>query len=204
MEIAWSGFFFTKGHISSVMTKEDVGNKYRLFIMLLFSIPGTPIIFYGEEIGLRDYQASAYPLMRWDNSKYSGFTKSLPWITPDLNSNTPTVTKQADDPLSTLSYFWSLGRLRSEEKSLQFGDFIILENSTDLLAFTRKWDLSGILVILNFGGTTTLDFSGLHLPPSAVILAKSRGLSSLQEIILNEIQIEANTGYMLKFNDPEG
>ncbi|XP_043551576.1 neutral and basic amino acid transport protein rBAT-like isoform X2 [Chiloscyllium plagiosum] len=92
MESAWSGFFFTKGHISSVMTKEDVGNKYRLFIMLLFSIPGTPIIFYGEEIGLKDYQASEYPLMRWDNSKYSGFTKGLPWITPDLNSNTPTVT----------------------------------------------------------------------------------------------------------------
>ncbi|XP_043551575.1 4F2 cell-surface antigen heavy chain-like isoform X1 [Chiloscyllium plagiosum] len=199
MESAWSGFFFTKGHISSVMTKEDVGNKYRLFIMLLFSIPGTPIIFYGEEIGLKDYQASEYPLMRWDNSKYSGFTKGLPWITPDLNSNTPTVTQQTDDPLSTLTYYWNLVQLRHEEPPLQFGDFHILANRTDFIAYIRQQELTGILVVLNFGDEISVDFTGLYLPKLAILLAKSRGLTPCQVINLHEMEVEANTGYILKY-----
>ncbi|XP_048391581.1 4F2 cell-surface antigen heavy chain-like [Stegostoma tigrinum] len=190
---------FVKGHISSATTKDDVGIKDRLFMMLLFSIPGTPIIFYGEEIGLKDYKVSAYPLMRWDNSKHAGFTKSLPWITPDLDSYTPTVTQQTDDPLSTLTYYWNLAQLRHEEPSLQFGDFHILANTTDFIAYIRQQELTGILVVLNFGDEISVDFTGVYLPEFAVLLAKSRGVTPCQVINLHEMKIEANTGYILKY-----
>ncbi|XP_038669393.1 4F2 cell-surface antigen heavy chain-like [Scyliorhinus canicula] len=199
MENAWCGFFLVKGHFSSAITKKSVGMQDRLFIMLLFSMPGTPIIYYGDEIGLKDYKGTKYPLMRWDNTRFAGFSNNLPWTKPDLDSYTPSVLQQSDNPLSILSYYRNLGKIRTKEEALQFGDFNILSNTTNLLAFIRQWDKTAILVVLNFGGNTTIDLSGTLLPPSAILLAKSKGLTPCELIYLNKMKVEATTGYILKY-----
>ncbi|XP_067901797.1 amino acid transporter heavy chain SLC3A2-like [Heterodontus francisci] len=190
---------FVKGHISTVISEGNLGIQHRLFIMLFFTIPGTPIIYYGDEIGLKDYKTSTHPLMRWDNSKHAGFTKHLPWITQDLDTYTPTVLEQSDEPLSTLSFYQELGKIRTEEPSLQFGDFNMVTNITNLIAFIRQWDQTGILVVLNFGGMVTMDFTGVYLPSSALLLAKSRGVTPCQLVYLTNMKVEANTGYILKY-----
>ncbi|XP_072362895.1 4F2 cell-surface antigen heavy chain-like [Scyliorhinus torazame] len=199
MENAWCGFFLAKGHFSSAMTKKSDGVQDRLFIMLLFSMPGTPIMYYGDEIGLKDYKVTKFPLMRWDNTRFAGFTKSLPWTKPDLDSYTPNVLHQSDSPFSTLSYYRNLGKIRTSEAALQFGDFNILSNTTNLLAFVRQWDRAVILVVLNFGTNTTLDLTETLMPPSAILLAKSKGLTPCELVDLHKMKAEATTGYILKY-----
>ncbi|XP_078086781.1 amino acid transporter heavy chain SLC3A2-like [Mustelus asterias] len=190
---------FVKGHFSSVTIKRSGGIYARLFIMLLFSMPGTPIIYYGDEIGLKDYKVTTHPLMRWDDTKFAGFTKSSPWVLPDLSAYTPSVLQQKDDPLSTLSYYQKLGKIRSEEPSLQYGDFNIVSNSTSSISFIRQWERTGILVVLNFGATTTIDFTGVYLPSTALLLIQSEGLTPCGLIQMNKMKVEANTGYILKY-----
>uniref|UniRef100_UPI00398EAE53 4F2 cell-surface antigen heavy chain-like n=1 Tax=Pristiophorus japonicus TaxID=55135 RepID=UPI00398EAE53 len=194
---------FGAGHLSSIIPKEIQGIKKKLFIILLFSMPGTPFIYYGDEIGLKDYKASTHSLMRWDNSKYAGFTRHLPWITPDLDTYTQTVLQQSEDPLSTLSFYQSLAKIRTEEPSLQYGGFNIVTNITNVLAYIRQWDQTGILIVLNFGGTITIDFTEVYLPSSAVLLAKSTDLTPCELIHLNKMVVEANIGYILKYFFPK-
>ncbi|XP_067844555.1 amino acid transporter heavy chain SLC3A2-like [Heptranchias perlo] len=189
-----------EGHISSVIPKERQGIQDRLFTILTFTMPGTPIIYYGDEIGLKDYKTSVYPLMRWDNSKYAGFTKGLPWITADLDIDTHNVKQQSEEPLSTLSFYQALGKIRNEEPSLKFGDFHLLTNTSNLLAYIRHWDQIGILIILNFGATITFDFTSVHLPPSALLLVKSTDFTSQCQLIhLSDMVVEANIGYIVKY-----
>ncbi|XP_051868331.1 4F2 cell-surface antigen heavy chain-like isoform X2 [Pristis pectinata] len=199
LEFEWCGFIFGEGHIASMILQRQQGTHIKLFAILLLTMPGTPLFHYGDEIALKDYKESKYPLMRWDKSKYAGFTNSLPWISPDLNVYTPTVSQQSEDPLSVLSFYRALGKIRIEEPPLQYGDFYIMINTTNVLAYIRQWDQTGILVIMNFGGPVTYDFTAVYLPSTALLLAKSSDVSQCGLINLQNMAIEANMGYILKY-----
>ncbi|XP_059841712.1 neutral and basic amino acid transport protein rBAT-like [Hypanus sabinus] len=196
---AWSGFTFGEGHIASMIPEEHQGIYVKLFAVLLLTMPGTPVFYYGDEIALKDYKESEYPLMRWDKSKYAGFTNSVPWILPGLSVYTLTVNQQSEDPLSTLSFYRALGKIRTEEQSLQYGDFNIMINTTNILAYIRQWQETGILVILNFGHAVTYDFTALNLSSTALLLAKSTDLTQCKLIRLHTMAIEENMGYVLKY-----
>ncbi|XP_072906253.1 4F2 cell-surface antigen heavy chain-like isoform X2 [Hemitrygon akajei] len=196
---AWSGFTFGEGHIASMIPEKQQGIYIKLFAVLLLTMPGTPVFYYGDEIALKDYKESEYPLMRWDKSKYAGFTNSTPWILPGLSVYTLTVNQQSEDPLSTLSFYRALGKIRTEEQSLQYGDFNIMINTTNILAYIRQWQETGILVILNFGHAVTYDFTVLNLPSTALLLAKSTDLTQCKLIHLHTMAIEENMGYVLKY-----
>ncbi|XP_062911079.1 4F2 cell-surface antigen heavy chain-like isoform X2 [Mobula hypostoma] len=196
---AWSGFIF-EGHIASMISEKQQGTYIKLCAVLLLTMPGTPVFYYGDEIALKDYKESKYPLMRWDKSKYAGFANSVPWISPAYTPvYTPTVNQQSEDPLSTLSFYRTLGKMRIEEQPLQYGDFSVMLNTTNILAYVRQWHETGILVILNFGGAVTYDFTALNLPPTAVLLAKSTNLTQCELIHLQTMVIEANVGYVLRY-----
>ncbi|XP_062911078.1 4F2 cell-surface antigen heavy chain-like isoform X1 [Mobula hypostoma] len=189
-----------EGHIASMISEKQQGTYIKLCAVLLLTMPGTPVFYYGDEIALKDYKESKYPLMRWDKSKYAGFANSVPWISPAYTPvYTPTVNQQSEDPLSTLSFYRTLGKMRIEEQPLQYGDFSVMLNTTNILAYVRQWHETGILVILNFGGAVTYDFTALNLPPTAVLLAKSTNLTQCELIHLQTMVIEANVGYVLRY-----
>ncbi|XP_053576063.1 4F2 cell-surface antigen heavy chain-like isoform X2 [Bombina bombina] len=60
------------GHMASLV-KEKLLRAYQL---LLFTLPGTPVMFYGDEIGLKD-QPEASPYMRWDDTENGGFSTDV-------------------------------------------------------------------------------------------------------------------------------
>uniref|UniRef100_A0A4W3HI40 4F2 cell-surface antigen heavy chain-like n=1 Tax=Callorhinchus milii TaxID=7868 RepID=A0A4W3HI40_CALMI len=158
-----------------------IENLGKLIALIMFTLPGTPIIYYGDEIGLEDYQKSPSPLMRWNNSKHDGFTQ------------------QSDDPLSLLSFYKQLGFFKKELESLKYGSFRKVLNETTYFAYTRQWNAHGILAVLNFGDTIHVDFTASGLPlTSLLILSSSLGLQC-QIVNMKNLAIPSLEAYMLKY-----
>eukprot|EP00062_Callorhinchus_milii_P011944 gi/632958444/ref/XP_007895043.1/ PREDICTED: 4F2 cell-surface antigen heavy chain-like [Callorhinchus milii] len=184
-----------KGHIVSLVS-ENLG---KLIALIMFTLPGTPIIYYGDEIGLEDYQKSPSPLMRWNNSKHDGFTVGSPWIKPDLKLCRNNTMQQSDDPLSLLSFYKQLGFFKKELESLKYGSFRKVLNETTYFAYTRQWNAHGILAVLNFGDTIHVDFTASGLPlTSLLILSSSLGLQC-QIVNMKNLAIPSLEAYMLKY-----
>jgi alpha-glucosidase len=147
--------------------------RARLAMALLLTLRGTPYLYYGEEIGMRDIHLrrseildppgkSYWPLykgrdgfrapMQWDGSLYAGFSTTQPWLPvhPDyLHRN---VLAQQADPGSLFNFTKSLLHLRKKTPALRYGDFVPLETSPGILAYLRTTPEQTVLVAMNFKG----------------------------------------------------
>ncbi len=92
----------------------------RLAATLLLTLPGTPFIYYGEEIGMtgqKPDQRIRTP-MQWTAAENAGFTAGFPWEPVNADYETVNVEAQAADPDSLLNHYRRLIRLRSEQPAL--------------------------------------------------------------------------------------
>lgn len=134
---------------AGLLTSSVPSHLLRLYQLLLFTLPGTPVFSYGDEIGLEEAvlpgQPVKAPVMPWDES-------SLPSTLGPVNSSSVTVKGQSGDPGSLLSLFRWLSDLRGKERSLLHGDFHALSSGPDLFSYIRQWDQNErFLIVLNFG-----------------------------------------------------
>lgn len=122
--------------------------------MVQLLLPGTPISYYGEEIGMEDVNpipggCAMNPLTpeytcnqarspyQWDNSTYAGFSESVPWFDVGQNLATINARTQMGDDGSHSSIFRAVLALRSLP-AIQYGDTAFpVVNSTNIFAFTR-------------------------------------------------------------------
>ncbi|HWO72082.1 MAG TPA: maltose alpha-D-glucosyltransferase, partial [Dehalococcoidia bacterium] len=142
---------------------------------LLFSLPGTPVIYYGDEIGmgdnvyLGDRNGVRMP-MQWSADRNAGFSKANPQrlylpviIDPEYHYETVNVEAQTENPHSLLWWTRRLIALRKRYKAFGRGtmEFLNPENRK-VLAFIRRYEDERILVVVNlsrFVQGVTLDLS---------------------------------------------
>lgn len=137
-----------------IVRRPDNFERLKLFYTLLFTLPGNPFIYYGDEIGminspyLRGDMAFRDPMV-WENSERVGFTKGTPWVpvNPDPIIN---LQYQKSNPNSVFRHFVRMSRLRNEKSVLVNGEVKILENSLSnrVVSFARYDDTNAILVIV--------------------------------------------------------
>ncbi|MDH3686897.1 MAG: alpha-amylase family glycosyl hydrolase [Myxococcales bacterium] len=140
--------------------------RARLAALLLLTLRGTPFLYYGEEIGMRNVPVPvdqmqdplAHTLhpnvsrdpertpMQWDASKGAGFTRAEPWL-PIGDAAACNVEAQREDPESLLHLYRELIALRRETPDLQSGAFRRIASPEGVLAFERG---NGARVALNF------------------------------------------------------
>ncbi|XP_035850343.1 4F2 cell-surface antigen heavy chain-like isoform X1 [Sander lucioperca] len=120
-QLAWNLGGRAEGHLASLVGPALV----RLHTLLLLTLPGAPVVNYGDEIGLMD-QDTKFPRMLWDSDE-------------ELNG---TLQEERAERLSCRRFFRVLSELRGKERSLLYGDFLLLSNSSSSLAFQRVWDQS--------------------------------------------------------------
>jgi maltose alpha-D-glucosyltransferase/alpha-amylase len=139
-------------------------HRGRIHLMngLLFSFPGTPIIYYGDEIGMGDNiylgdRNGVRTPMQWSADRNAGFSKANPQklylpaiIDPQYHYEQVNVEAQQSNPHSLL---WWMKRLIAQRKRYRaFGrgtmEFIHTENRK-ILAFIRKYEEETILVVAN-------------------------------------------------------
>ncbi|MGZ5285959.1 MAG: maltose alpha-D-glucosyltransferase, partial [Flavisolibacter sp.] len=137
-------------------------NKIELMNSLLFSLPGTPVIYYGDEIGMGDNfylgdRDGVRTPMQWSPDRNAGFSEANPQqlylpviLDPEYHYEAVNVETQRRN---TSSLFWFMKRMinmRKNYKAFSRGDmkFLQLENPK-ILAFTRTYLDETLLIICN-------------------------------------------------------
>lgn len=89
--------------------------------------------------------------MQWDDSVNAGFTDGTPWIKVNDNYKAINAKSQINDPDSVFSYYKQLIKLRHENDIIVYGDYELLEPSSDEnFIYTRKHEDKTLLVMCNF------------------------------------------------------
>ncbi|MFC1937819.1 maltose alpha-D-glucosyltransferase [Chloroflexota bacterium] len=136
--------------------------KIELMNGLLFSLPGTPIVYYGDEIGMGDNiylgdRDGVRTPMQWSADRNAGFSRANPQrlylpinIDPEYHYEAINVETQQNNPDSLLWWTKRLIALRKRFKAFGRGslEFLRPENRK-VLAFLRRYENETILVVAN-------------------------------------------------------
>jgi glycosidase len=123
---------------------------------ILLTVPGTPFLYYGEELGIQNGTTggdeSKRTPMPWDGTVSGGFTTGTPWFPYAPGRDTANVAAQTGDPSSLLSRYRSLIRVRKDAPALAKGDLVLLSATSGVspvLAFLRTTSKETVLVVHN-------------------------------------------------------
>ena len=149
----------------------------KLMAGLYLTLRGTPIMYYGEEIGMKTTPPtrkedvkdpigrSGWPKekgrdgertpMQWDDSENAGFSKAKPWLPVPATAKTHNVAAETKDPDSILTFYKNVLKLRRANKCLRDGSYVPLnQNDQNVLSYLRVYQDQAVLVALNMSGTT--------------------------------------------------
>ncbi len=139
---------------------------------LYLTLRGTPIMYYGEEIGIEqnDPKSKAEvkdPIgklgwpnnkgrdgertpMQWTDKVNAGFSKTRPWLPVSDNYRTHNVASEQKDPNSILRFYEQLLALRHTNQALLDGDYVALnQNDPNVMSYLRRYKDQAVLVVLN-------------------------------------------------------
>lgn len=137
--------------------------KIELMNSLLFSLTGTPVIYYGDEIGMGDNiylgdRDGVRTPMQWTNDRNAGFSRANPQqlylppiIDPEYHYETVNVEAQMNNPHSLLWWTKQLIALRKRFKAFSYGStsFLFHENRK-VLVFFREHEKELLMIVANF------------------------------------------------------
>jgi alpha-glucosidase len=154
--------------IASRIGKEQA----RVAAVLLFTLPGTLTMYYGEEIGMTNVPIAPEQVqdpaeknepgigqgrdpertpMCWDRSERAGFTTGVPWLPLGEDSRSVNVAVERQDSSSILTLYKKLIALRKSHPTLVSGKLEDLQVENNILRFRRS-GVEEIEVILNMTG----------------------------------------------------
>jgi alpha-glucosidase len=160
------------GSDASAVTEGDA--RAKVAATLLLTLRGTPFLYYGEEIALRNLSipnaAAADPPARrssflfpwwnrdqargpmpWTGRQGAGFSSGRPWLPLAPDAALRNVADQAADPDSVLSTYRDLLRLRRATRALRDGDQELLDQpDAEVLSYVRHAADGAAFVALNF------------------------------------------------------
>jgi alpha-glucosidase len=146
----------------------------RVAAVILLTTRGTPFLYYGEEIGLRDVEippdesvdppaavvgpdfewwdrSPARTPMPWTDGPGAGFTTGRPGLRLGPDSDTRNVRAQEVDPDSILALYRRMLALRARTSALQVGEQRLLPVDGTVLAYDRSDGDTTLLVVANLG-----------------------------------------------------
>jgi maltose alpha-D-glucosyltransferase/alpha-amylase len=138
-------------------------DRVEMAYSLLFTLPGTPVLFYGEEIGMGENldvpdRAAVRTPMQWSDETGGGFSTAPPERLPaplpagDHGPEAVNVAAARRDPGSLLNWMERLVRRRKETPEWGFGTWRVVANDVDaVLAHRCDWQGSTVLAVHNFG-----------------------------------------------------
>jgi maltose alpha-D-glucosyltransferase/alpha-amylase len=140
------------------------GDRRRLELAysLMLTLPGTPFLRYGDEIGMGEdlslpERECARTPMQWSTEPQAGFTRSSRPILPVIRDGPygfehVNVAAQRRDPDSMLNWMERVIRMRKEVPEIGWGDFSFLDvNTTQVLAMRYEWRNNAVIVLHNLG-----------------------------------------------------
>jgi alpha-glucosidase len=147
----------------------------KLMAGLYLTLRGTPVMYYGEEIGMENNDPKrkedvkdpigklGWPEekgrdgertpMQWNDSPNAGFSQATPWLPVPDSYKTNNVAGERKDPNSVLSFYKNVLALRHTNRALFEGEYVPLnETDANVLSYLRRYKDEAILVVLNMSG----------------------------------------------------
>jgi len=133
-----------------------------LFHAMLFSLPGSPILYYGDEIGMGDNiflgdRDGVRTPMQWSPDRNAGFSRadfaqlySAPLMDPVYGYQALNVEGELRDPSSLLHWLQRMLQVRKRHPLFGIGSFEVLSaENPSVLAYVREWDDDVVLCVNN-------------------------------------------------------
>lgn len=167
-------------------------DRLRLVHSLLFTLPGTPVLRYGEEIDMGEdlslpERNAVRATMQWSDDHDGGFSPAPPEMLPrpairdgEYGYETLSVEAQAGDPDSLLEWMKRAVRVRKACPELAHGEAVLLEtDQPDVFAHACVLDGSAVAAIHNLADeerTVTVDVSGLDGDRAMAVLDERQAI----------------------------
>jgi alpha-glucosidase len=199
----WGNYVIGNHDMTRVATR--IGDaQARIAALMLLTLRGTPFIYYGDELGMRDvnippdqYQdpqginlgISRDPErtpMQWSAAPFAGFSSVNPWLPVASDYQIINVEAEKDDPRSMLTLYKRLIDLRRRDAALALGDYEVLEAPEGVFAYTR-------------GGKYTIVLNFTHEPKSLALrgdIVLSTHLD--REGIVDSLELRSDEGVIMR------
>jgi maltose alpha-D-glucosyltransferase/alpha-amylase len=136
--------------------------RIELAYSLMFTLPGTPVVRYGDELGMGDDLSLAERTccrtpMQWSTESHAGFTKNKSPVIPVITDGPYGYThvnaaEQRRDPNSLLNWTERIIRMRKEVPEIGWGQFKVLKIADRaVLGLRYDWRNNSVLILHNLG-----------------------------------------------------
>jgi alpha-glucosidase len=170
----WPNWVLGNHDLSRLINRAGGNGQARLAAMLLLTLRGTPTIYYGEEIGMRDVAIPPESVrdpwernvpglglgrdpcrtpMCWTSQPGADFTTGVPWLPLGEEFTRVNVAEEGKDPGSFLALYRALLVLRRAEPALSVGSYRERWADPQLLLYERVAGARRLLIALNFSAT---------------------------------------------------
>lgn len=197
----------------------------KLLAGMYLTLRGTPILYYGEELGMPNNDPTrredvkdpigklGWPLykgrdgertpMQWSDAPNAGFSSGQPWLPVPASYKTHNVATELADPDSVLQFYRHLLRLRHTDRALLDGDYVALNpDDPRVLSYLRRYKDEAVVVMLNMSGEqrhVRFDLTPQKLGAKAqTLLTTMKGVP--KEMALADVVLEPFAVYMGRIN----
>ncbi len=203
------GNYVLSNHDQTRLATRIGDEQARIAALLLLTLRGTPFIYYGDELGMRDgdippekYQdpqginlgISRDPErtpMQWSAAPNAGFSPAEPWLPVAPDYQTVNVEAQQADPQSMLTLFKRVIDLRRGDEALALGDYASLDAPEGVFAYTRGGKYT---IALNFTG----EAKRVELSGELLISTHPDREGDVTSLELRPLELRPNEGVILK------
>jgi alpha-glucosidase len=191
-------------------------DQIRVAAMLLLTLRGTPTLYYGDEIGMRQVPIAPDQVrdpfeknvpgigvgrdgcrtpMQWDATPNAGFSSVTPWLPLASDFMQENVVNLDADAESILNLYRELIKLRKQMPALTSGDYVPLAAEGDVLLYRRVSGDGSIVIALNLGAEP-VSLTSTSIEPGSEILL-STFLDRQRESVDGELDLRGNEGVIV-------
>ncbi len=192
----------------------------RVAAMLLLTLRGTPTLYYGDEIGMRDVDVPpeqrvdprelncpgrglgrdmARSPMQWDASDNAGFSRARPWLPLSPDYRECNVASERSDPRSLPNLYRRLIGLRRQEPALAIGDYEPLPVRPPLLGYIRQHGDQALIVMLNFSNGAHEFILDLNCVPTEILISTHDPAARPAS---RQLELRPNEGVIVRLQKP--
>jgi alpha-glucosidase len=218
-ESAWPNWVIGNHDQPRITSRVGI-HQSKVAAMLLLTLRGTPTMYYGDEIEMRDVPVPRNEIvdpqgknmpgknlsrdpsrtpMQWDNSLNAGFSEAAPWLPVDKRYHRINVESEKDDRYSMLSFYRKLIDLRHAENCINTGQYKPFHSDNQMIAYLRQLENEpSFLIALNLShrpcyfSDDKIQFKG------EIILATSPELEGLK--VENELDLSGDEGVIIRLD----
>ena len=188
----------------------------KLMAGLYLTLRGTPIMYYGEEIGMTNNDPKrredvkdpigrlGWPKekgrdgertpMQWDSTANAGFSQAKPWLPVPANYKTHNVSTELKEQDSILNFYRRVLALRHQDPALRDGEYVALnENDPNVLSYLRRYKDEAVLVVLNMSSSAqnvSFDLRAQGLAASTAATMVMTGKPNRESASLKSVSLE--------------